>query len=351
MSARKFSFLTVPLLVFGVACGDGDTRPQIEPPGDITYAAAYVVNGQDGSVSVVDLASQSVSRTLELEGVAWPHHLSMNGPKTRLALGVPGTDLSGGHGRGPGESESGGGKLVVLDAIKGVVLSTTALPAPNHNAAFSPNGAEIWTTQMQEQGVVLVLDATTLQTLASVPVGTMPAEVTFSADGTLAFVANGESNSVTVIGVSEKQVRTTVAVGVGPVGAWPGSNNKMYVDNEGSKTVSVIDVPSLVVEETIDLGFTPGFAAFNARHNELWVSDADAGAVVRFRRLENAWTNAGSIPTGHGAHAITFTEDGSTAYVTNQEAGNVSVVDVESGVKLRDIVVGAKPNGILLREL
>jgi YVTN family beta-propeller protein len=37
------------------------------------------------------------------------------------------------------------------------------------------------------------------------------------------------------------------------------------------------------------------------------------------------------------------------AYITNQLAGTVSVLDVQEKKKLKDIPVGQKPNGILIR--
>ena len=52
--------------------------------------------------------------------------------------------------------------------------------------------------------------------------------------------------------------------------------------------------------------------------------------------------------TGLDAHAIAFTNDGQTAYVTNQGAGTVSIVDVAARTKRRDVAVGKKPNGIVL---
>ena len=64
------------------------------------------------------------------------------------------------------------------------------LDAPNHNAAFSPDGSEIWTAQLLDEGTVLVLDASTLETKQTIRVGKIPAEVTFTPDGKYAFVAN-----------------------------------------------------------------------------------------------------------------------------------------------------------------
>lgn len=50
-----------------------------------------------------------------------------------------------------------------------------------------------------------------------------------------------------------------------------------------------------------------------------------------------------------GAHAISFTTDGNTAYVTNQSSKSVSVVNVTNHTVIKTITVGNKPNGIVLK--
>ena len=61
----------------------------------------------------------------------------------------------------------------------------------------------------------------------------------------------------------------------------------------------------------------------------------------------NNWTKQGEINTGANAHGIAFY--GTTAYVTNQGANTVSVIDVPTHTKKKDIPVGKKPNGIAIR--
>ena len=130
--------------------------------------------------------------------------------------------------------------------------------------------------------------------------------------------------------------------------AWPSSIGKMFVDNENGKSISVIDIASNTVVFTIDLGFKPGIAAFDATSSELWVSDATNGKVVFFKNTGgNNWTKLGEVLTGANAHGIAFY--GTTAYVTNQGANTVSVIDVPSHTKKKDIPVGRKPNGIVVR--
>ncbi len=65
--------------------------------------------------------------------------------------------------------------------------------------------------------------------------------------------------------------------------------------------------------------------------------------------MNNEWHPIGSITTGSGAHAIVFTSDGTKAYITNQGASNVSVINVNNHSKTIDIPVGTKPNGLLIR--
>ncbi len=323
---------------------------------NINYPAAYVINGESGSISVINLTTNTVTDTIALmssggDMVMWPHHASLSGihDLNRMAVGVPGTDLSEGH---AGHMDDMKGKVLILDAVKGTLLKELELPAMNHNAAFSPDGSEIWTSQMEMNGKVLVYDAQTFALKNTIHVGAEPAEVTFSADGSRAYVANGGDNTVSVIHPAGKAVISTIPVGENPVGAWVGYDGKMYVDNEDGKSISVIDVAGNTVVQTIPLGFMPGSAAHNAARGELWVTDPDHGKVHYWRRdaASGQWIRAGAFDAGAGAHAVAFTGDGNTAYVTNQLAGSVSVIAVAGHSKIKDVPAGKKPNGIVIKQ-
>ncbi|MBN8651520.1 MAG: YncE family protein [Cytophagales bacterium] len=326
---------------------------------NINFDAAYIVNGESNSISVINLSTDEVVGTISLgdesmaghggmtDEIMWPHHAYINSTKSILAIGVPGTDLSAGH---AGGMDNMMGKVALLDAVKGTVSRVIDLEMMNHNAVFSPDGSEIWTSQMDDMGTVVVYNATTYALKATIEVGADPAEVTFSADGSVAFVANGGSNTVTAINPSTKQVLSTIDVGADPVGAWPGSDNRMYVDNEEGQTISVVNVSTLAVEATIDLGFMPGYAAYNEMHNELWVTDPDNGKVHYWTKDGTTWTHGGAFDTRAGAHAIAFTSDEMKAYVTNQSDASVSVVNVSTHAVTKTIAVGKKPNGIVLKQ-
>ncbi len=362
----KKSVIRVALPLFPLyllsGCMHMDHTDGMPPELTIDYPAAYVVNAEGNSLSVIELATQQVKETISFgaasaghsgmhDGIMWPHHIYRSPDGTKLSIGVPGMDLSAGH---TGGMSGMAGRVLVVNSKTGATTVNQQTPAMNHNAVFSPDGTELWTSQMDKAGKVLIYDAGTMALKNTITVGMEPAEVTMTAAGSrslpqYAFVANGMSNTVSVISVASKSVVKTIPVGEDPVGAWPGADGNMYVDNEKGQTISVIDVAALSVVETIQLGFTPGYVAHHPTRNELWVSQAGTGnKVVVFERMNNAWLKMGEVVTGLDAHAITFTKDGLTAYVTNQGAATVSVIDVVKRLKKQDIAVGKKPNGIVL---
>jgi YVTN family beta-propeller protein len=314
-----------------------------------SFDAIYVVNGGDGensSISVIDTERNRVATTIQLPGVAWPHHIYLSPDRSRLAVAVPGMDLSMGHEQPP---TPGPGAVIVIDARANQVIDSRVLPARNHNAAYSPDGREIWTSQMMgavNPGTVLVLDAGSLETKATIPADIMPHEVTFSPRGRSVYVANALANNVMVIDPSTRQVVKTIPVGDLPVGPWQGNNGFVYVDEEHGQSVSAISLRRQRVTHTYDLGFTPGMAQVGP-DGLLWVSDSTNGQVVLFNAYRDK--QVATIPTGTGAHAIAFSPDGRTAYITNQLAATVSAIDVRSRTVEATIDVGEKPNGMVSR--
>ena len=328
------------------ACGQSMRDPSSIPIPPVTSAAVYVVNGGESSISVIDVTTDEVVGTIELVDVDYPHHISLSPDRSTLVVAVPGVDLSGGHGGHGGGHGAAGGAVLVLEATTGTLKAARRLDASNHNAVYAPDGTTVWTSQMTTPGQVLLLDAATLETRRSIPVGDGPSEITFDRSGAYAFVANTDSDSVSILDAADGSLVATVPVGDAPVGAWPGSDGRMYADNEAGKSLSVIDPATRSVVSTLALGFTPALAAI-APNGELWVTDTDNGKLVFFAPASGA--RVGELATGAGAHAFAFTAGGAKAYVTNQLAGTVTVVDTATRTALETITVGAKPNGIVFR--
>lgn len=346
----NFKNLILPLAIAGLlatlaACKDDDTTK----PASITFPAAYVVNGKSNDIDVINLNDETHDNHFSLNGANYPHHIYFNPDKSLMAVAITATDLSSGHaGHGGG---TGDYKVLVINAVTGEIHHEIATEHLPHNAIFSPDGSELWVAQAAEPlSHVAVFKTSDFSSLAKIEVGAGLSEVTFAADGSKAYAANTTDGTVSVIDPATKTVTATIAVGQDPVGAWTAENGKMYVDNETSQTVMEIDVATDAITATIDLGYKPGYVAYSDHHAELWVSDATNGKVVYYKLVGGTWTKEGEVATGADAHAIAFNADGTKAYVTNQGAGTVSVIQLSDHTKLDDIAVGEKPNGIVLKQ-
>ena len=318
-------------------------------PLNINYPAAYIVNGSSNTISVLRLSDNVLTETISLNGATFPHHIYLNPTKTKFAVAITSKDLSEGH-SGHGGSAAGQ-KIQIIDVVTGNIdkeISVNQLP---HNAIYNSLGTELWIPQGDSVlGTVLVYKTSDWTLQNTINVGQLPSEVTFSNDGSKVYVANTKDGTISVIDPTTKTVLQTITTGINPVGAWPASNGKMYADNEGSQTISEIDVLTNTITATINLGFTPGYVAYNTVNAELWVSDATNGKVVYYSLVSNVWVLQGNITTGANAHAIAFSADNSKAYVTNQDANNVSIINVLTHLVSATVNVGSKPNGIILTQ-
>ncbi|GAA4310240.1 YncE family protein [Nibribacter koreensis] len=357
MIHRTFKLtLTVALLLTFTACNlhteadmDGMEEDMDGMDLNIDYPAAFVVNGESNDVDVINLNDLTHKDHISLNGAKFPHHINMSPDKTKLAVAITSTDLSGGHDAG-GMDGMEGFRVIVLNSYIGKIEKEIMLPKMPHNAAFNADGSELWIAQEDEvKSQVLVYNTGNWTLKNTISVGKGLSEVTFSTDGSKVFASNTTDATVSIINPGTKMVMGTVPVGKDPVGAWPAANGHVYVDNETDQTVTEINVATGAVTETINLGFKPGYVAYHPSSQELWVSDATNGRVLFYKEENSLWVLKGNIMTGADAHAIAFSPDGSTAYVTNQGAGTVSVINVSEHRVRSTVSVGKKPNGIVLR--
>lgn len=178
---------------------------------------------------------------------------------------------------------------------------------------------------------VSVIDTSTNMVIATIPVGDGPRRFAFSPDDTRAYVANELSNNVSVIDTltsTEIDVDgdgtngiTRIPVGTRPMGIEVSPDGTaVYVANEGSDTMSVIETATNTVTATVSVaggGFdTPRAPAFKPDGSEVWVSGGAENSIKRFAFPAN--TDLGTIGNVMGfATRIKFLPDGSFAFVQN----------------------------------
>ena len=132
-------------------------------------------------------------------------------------------------------------------------------------------------------------------------VGGEPFGVAVTPDGTKVYVTNEFSNNVSVIDTETNTVTATVKVRIWPYGiAVSPDGTKVYVTNLGNNKVSVIDTATNTVITNVPVG---------------------------------------SIPIG-----VAVTPDGTKVYVANQNSNNVSVINTTTNSVIQTVNVGNSPN-------
>lgn len=136
-----------------------------------------------------------------------------------------------------------------------------------------------------------------------------------------------------------------------PVGNNPGEvvvspdGRTAYAANQGSDTVSVIDVATAKVTATVAVGDVPAGLALTPDGRTLWVADYSDDAV---QAIDLTTGTAGAkITVGDGPENMAIPPDGTTLYVANIHDSTVSPVDLATGRAAAPIAVGPNPFNVV----
>lgn len=130
---------------------------------------------------------------------------------------------------------------------------TWAKPTNSTLIALTSNDRQLWVVNPDNDSVsVFDVSSGNAQKVKEIAVGDEPACVAITPDNNKVYVTNTVSGTVSVINAISQQVTATIGVGVEPRGcALTPSGKKLYVANSISGTVSVIDTNKEKVKKTI----------------------------------------------------------------------------------------------------
>lgn len=216
---------------------------------------------------------------------------------------------------------------------------------------------------------VLDLSTNTLATTIRCACFAEPYTVTIDNSGTRAYVTNSNSSTISIIDIETNTVIDTIDGFDGPSGvAISADDETAYVNNYGGpaglksgngKSVQVLDLQSnKIVGDPIPVDLAPAAIAISPDGSSVYTinyttGDPDKGTVTR---IDTETRRARTLATGlSGPFAIALSPNGETAYVTNFGSNNfspigssVSAVDLASGRITATIELGIQPSGIAI---
>jgi DNA-binding beta-propeller fold protein YncE len=249
-------------------------------------------------------------------------------------------------------AQQGGNSLTVVDLGTLTVARTIDLGEYRrpHGIVFLPDNRRVAVTS-ETSGMVLVVDVTTGRVVSARPTGQEVSHmVVVARDGRRAFTANIRSGSVTALDLESGEPRSlavstqTEAIGVSPDGAqvWVGSNDR--------GTVTVVGTLEWRVLDTLDVGGQPYRIVFSPDGGRVLVTTPASDEVRLFDAASRRELGRLKTPASSGAagqpFGVAWSPDGTLGYVTLRGAAQVAVVDIEKLSLLRHLTAGPGADGI-----
>jgi YVTN family beta-propeller protein len=221
----------------------------------------YVGGDGSSSVSVIDTATDRVVRTLEV-GKS-PHGLAMMPNGRALAVAVYAEDA-----------------VVFFDTASYDRLAAVAVPKP-HTIAVRPDGGVAYVAS-QEPGkfALAVVDLKTFTVLRSVPLDKPPRDLEFGRDGKALYFTIAGENAVQVLDPATDRIVARIPTGVSPHVAtlFPGASAGTVVV-QGPGELLLFDPETNAVLRTIAVGKQPHWLAANGAGTVVYVTNEGSNDV------------------------------------------------------------------------
>ena len=203
-------------------------------------------------------------------------------------------------------------------------------------------------SSMLTVGLQSVAGAESVTATITTGIGNLPLDVAVNSAGTVAYVANSSSNTVSVINLPAYTLAATITLHSGSTGpdrvAIDPAGNYAYVSNYTSDNVTVIKLSDNSIFTTIALpsGSAPEQIAVNS--SNAYVTDRGTNSVSVIALPGDTVTTPITGLSAPEGIVINSTD----AYVTNRGGTTVSVIDLSTNTVGTPITVGTAPSRIAL---
>lgn len=227
----------------------------------------------------------------------------------------------------------------------GRLPDSTSPPEAPHNIVLSPDGKYFY-VNLIAAGVVEKYDAATFAKLGTVNVGSSPAQIVVSTDGSTLFVSNFDVTFVQkfITRVNAATMTATANIETGGLAShgvtFSRDQTLLYTMNAGSDDISEIEIATGELKRVIPIvpgaPLEPGTKAKHEPYQSVLSPDGSllyvtcrASAQVRVLDLA-AGRVIDSIAVGQRPLILEITPDGSQLWVPNQSGESVSIIDVST---------------------
>ena len=289
----------------------------------------YVQNSNSSSISVIDLATNSILLNITLDEMLQNIKLS----EDQLTLYIMTTD-------------GGSGSIFMFNTtsnelIKEIPTEASVQDVANFNGTLYVSDLIGGKVQVMNTNGTLIVE---------IDVGARPQFMEVRPDGQVLYVTRS-GGPISVVDLEQNVMIKEIDSGSMPHRLYFTSDgSKLFVVNAESDTLSVINSHRHEIMKDIPVGDNPQYVALNPDETLAYVTnmDSDTISLVDTQTFEIV----DEIPVGNGPYGIAFSADGGDLfYVSNTRGNDVSIINTPSS-NISDTIYagGAGPNQIVARK-
>ncbi len=297
-------------VVSTISLGDSPAHGEVTP--DNSYA--YIPNINTHTVSVISTATNTIVATINVGDS--PEFLTVHPNGNYVYV-----------------SNTGDGTISVIDTSTNTVVNTvnTSNPADptDQPMGLDVSGGKLYVALASDNQVkVFTISGSNLTLSATINLtGTNPYGLKVDPQGTYVYVANRNSDNVTVIRTSDNGIQTTVNVGDYPrCLAITSDSSTIYVTNEWANTITKITAGGLWPTSNLAVGNSPIGIGIEPNEDYLYVANKndDTVSVVKLA----TYSVDSTLNAGDGAWAISIKDPGTSDSLKRANKKEVNIGDI-----------------------
>jgi YVTN family beta-propeller protein len=290
----------------------------------------YVQNMNSNSISVIDLATNTVLRNITVDGTLQNIKLS----EDQQALYIITTSRDS-------------GTIYLLNTTSNEIMNERISTRVSFQDAVLFNDILYLSDTIGGKLLVMNSNGTLMQ---EINVGSRPQFIEVRPDGQVLYVARS-GGSISVVDLEQNMVITEIDSGNVPHDlSFDNNGAKLFVVNAENDTLTVIDSQKHEIIKTIPVGDNPIYVALNPDETIAYVTNMASNTVSMVDTQLFEVVN--EIPVSNGPYGIAFSADGGDqAYISKLSGNDISIIDTTSNTITTTISAGGSgPNQMVVRK-
>jgi PQQ-dependent catabolism-associated beta-propeller protein len=295
----------------------------------------FVSNERSNNIAVIDPAKDHAIVKL-IATAGRPRDMSFNQDHTLLYVACGDDDV-----------------IQVIDVSKLEVVDSIPTGRSPEMFKLSHDDSRIYVSN-EETSTVQVIDVASKSIIFEVPTGAEPEGIALSSDGLTLYATSEVADMVHVVDAEEGVVMENVLVETRPRRFIQPNDSEIWVSNELSGTISIIDLTTFTVAETLEF-LPPGFRAVDVTPVGMSMTHDGKTAIVGLGRANHvAFVDIATreiqtyVLVGSRAWGTEISADDKTLYVANGLSDDLSIIDMESRTNVLTMPVGRIPHSVVI---